>query len=100
MSSTLEEKSVLPKSPSDPPRPVKSNRSTAMPASVRASLMKVAALLSFEQVKQCAKSAYARGGTPDGMSSRAASACPVALGNETAWLDRPMDDSCASKETR
>jgi hypothetical protein len=48
---------VFANSPSDPPSPVKSNRRTAMPASFSASLMKIAALLSLEQVKQCANSA-------------------------------------------
>jgi len=56
-SSTFDENVVLANSPSDPPSPVKSKRSTAMPASVSASLMKLAALLSLEQVKQCANRA-------------------------------------------
>ena len=45
------------KSPALAPRPVKSNRITAIPRVASDWLMKGAALLSFEHVKQCAKSA-------------------------------------------
>jgi hypothetical protein len=48
----LDEKFVFEKSPALPPSPVKSKRSTAMPAAASARLIRVAARLSFEQVKQ------------------------------------------------
>ena len=51
-----------------------------MPWLVNAPAMRDAARLSFEQVKQCAKIAWARG-VPDGDSSRAASCTPSAPGN-------------------
>ena len=44
--------------------------------------MRDAAWTSFEQVKQCAKSANARGAVR-GISSRAASSSPEAFGNST-----------------
>jgi hypothetical protein len=56
-SAVLVENVVLAKSPSDSPKPVKSKRNTANPASVSASLMNVAACESLEHVKQCANSA-------------------------------------------
>ena len=56
-SATFEEKLVLANSPSLAPRPVKSKRSTAMPRPASASAMRAAAKMSFEQVKQCAKTA-------------------------------------------
>ena len=56
-SATFEEKLVLANSPSLAPRPVKSKRSTAMPRPASASAMREAAKMSFEQVKQCAKTA-------------------------------------------
>src|SRR5229473_3509578 len=56
-SSTLEEKPVLAKSPSDEPRPVKSKRSTATPAAASPLAMRRAASTSFVQVKQWAASA-------------------------------------------
>jgi hypothetical protein len=42
---------------------VKSNRSVAIPFSASAELIYIAALLSFEHVKQCAKTAHAIGST-------------------------------------
>jgi hypothetical protein len=63
MSLTLCEKVVPSNSPSLSPSPVKSNRSVAIPFSASAELMYIAALLSFEHVKQCAKTAHAIGST-------------------------------------
>jgi hypothetical protein len=54
---TFEEKSVAASSPSLWPTPVKSKRSTAIPLLASARLIRVAALLSLPQLKQCAKSA-------------------------------------------
>src|SRR5262249_12074845 len=87
--STFEEKWVFAKSPSLPPSPVKSKRSTAMPRSASAALIVAAALLSLEQVKQCAKSAYAAGAAA-GASRRAASAVPNAPGKLTGRLEGAM----------
>jgi hypothetical protein len=56
-SATLEEKFVSAKSPSLSPSPVKSKRSTAIRACVRAREMLTTAFRFFEQVKQCANSA-------------------------------------------
>jgi hypothetical protein len=56
-SSTFEEKFVSEKSPSLSPRPVKSNRRTAIPCCVRARLRWPAAFRFLVQVKQWAKSA-------------------------------------------
>src|SRR5258706_8013490 len=84
-SSAFEEKFVFAKSPSLPPSPVKSKRSTANPFSASAALIAAAALLSLEQVKQWAKMAYASGG-PAGASSRAASDVPNAPGKVTGRL--------------
>ena len=53
----FELKVVLAKSPSLPPRPVKSKRNTAMPCCARALLMREAATESLEQVKQWANKA-------------------------------------------
>ena len=47
----------LAKSPSLEPRPVKSNRSTAMPLAASAAAIRFAASTSLPQVKQCANSA-------------------------------------------
>lgn len=52
-----EEKLVFANSPSLLPRPVKSKRNTAIPCSAIAPLIRAAAKMSFEQVKQCANSA-------------------------------------------
>src|SRR5690606_8008135 len=82
MSSMLEEKFDSEKSPPLSPRPVKSKRSTGMPRAASAWLMNAAAFELFEHVKQCAKSAYARG-SPAGISRRAASAWPCAEGNSS-----------------
>ena len=60
IAATFDEKFVLAKSPSLDPRPVKSNRSTAIPSAASVRLMMDAALTSFPQVKQCANSARAR----------------------------------------
>src|SRR5918992_312993 len=60
-SSRLVWKSVAANAPALSPMPVKSKRSTAMPRSTRARLIQPAAFRSFEQVKQCAKRAYAAG---------------------------------------
>ncbi len=57
MSSTFELKSVLAKSPSLEPRPVKSKRSVAMPRAASPEAMRPAARLSLLQVKQWAKTA-------------------------------------------
>lgn len=84
-SAMLEEKLVLANSPSLPPSPVKSKRSTAKPAAASAALTRAAASVSFEQVKQWANSAYARG-VPSGRSRRAASRLPSAPGKVTAVL--------------
>ena len=77
---TFDEKSVFSKSPSLPPSPVKSKRSTAKPRSDRARAMRVAAWLSLPQVKQWAKRPQARGSRA-GSSRRAARDCPAALRN-------------------
>ena len=82
MSSTFELKFVLAKSPPDWPSPVKSKRSTAMPSSVRARAMRLAATASLLHVKQCANRANARIG-PDGSSRRAARGSPCEPGNST-----------------
>src|SRR5262249_38946517 len=73
-----DENVVLANSPSLPPSPVKSKRSTAMPCDVRPCAINRAALLSLPQVKQCANKATARIG-PSGRSSSAASFSPSAL---------------------
>ena len=85
-SATFDEKLVFAKSPSEPPSPVKSKRNVASPASANASAMSEVALLSFEQVKQCANNTYACGACAPGMSSRAASGVPCVPGNCTAVL--------------
>src|SRR6516162_4273652 len=85
-SSTLEEKLVLAKSPSDEPRPVKSKRSTATPAVASPLAMRRAANASFVQVKQWANSAKART-EPLGSSSRAASSSPLLPGNVARMAD-------------
>src|SRR6516162_3372322 len=85
-SSTLEEKSVLAKSPSDEPRPVKSKRSTATPAAASPLAMRRAANASFVQVKQWATSAKACT-EPLGSSSRAASSSPPLPGNVARMTD-------------
>src|SRR5699024_8374846 len=69
-------KEVSAKSPPDSPSPVKSRRSTATPASARVREMRAAAMVSFEQVKQCANIAYART-WPSGTSSMPTSSSPV-----------------------
>ena len=61
MSSTFDEKLVLANSPSLAPSPVKSNRRTPIPRSTRPRVIRVAAGISFEHVKQCTNSAYATG---------------------------------------
>ncbi len=53
----LEVNVVSPKSPPLAPRPVKSNRSVAMPASAKARPIATGALMSLLQVKQCANTA-------------------------------------------
>jgi hypothetical protein len=55
---------------------VKSNRKTAMPAEARRWDMRLAAMMSFEQVKQWAKMAVASIG-PLGLSKSAARLAPV-----------------------
>ena len=57
----LEENVVLANSPPLAPRPVKSKRSTPMPSSTSPRLMRDAAAMSFERVKQCANNAKATG---------------------------------------
>jgi hypothetical protein len=59
----------------------RSIRSTR-PSFVSQSAQSEAWIFSFEQVKQCAKSAYARGGSA-GMSRRAASSVPSEPGKRT-----------------
>ena len=56
-SSMLEENEVLAYSPCDDPSPVKSKRRTAMPSAASLAAMWRAAMMSFEQVKQCANNA-------------------------------------------
>ena len=82
------EKFVDEKSPPDPPSPVKSNRITPKPRSVRAVAMTLAAAISFEQVKQWAKSANPLGSLA-GRSILAASFAPLAPENSTfrGWGD-------------
>src|SRR6056297_1664589 len=78
-SPTFEVKVVLANSPFEWPRPVKSNRRTAIPIIASRAAIRRAAGMSLEQVKQWAKSAVPRCG-PSGRSSRAASSwppCPV-----------------------
>src|SRR4051812_42318631 len=90
-SSTLEEKVASANSPPLAPRPVKSKRSAAIPRAASHWLMYAAALESFEQVKQCAKIARARG-APAGSSRRPASSCPAEDGKRTvleAMIDTP-----------
>ena len=82
-SCTFELKPVLPKSPPDWPRPVKSKRRTAMPWSVSARAVREAARPSLLQVKQWAKIAYARGAVPAGSSRRAARTAPSPPGKVT-----------------
>jgi hypothetical protein len=64
---------------------VKSNLKTAIPRPRSARLMRDAAAMSFEHVKQWAKSAQPAG-VPAGSSSRAASFCPAAFGNRIAMV--------------
>lgn len=71
-SSTLDEKLESEKSPSLSPRPVKSKRTTAIPSPDNVRVMSTAARMFFEQVKQCAKRAYATGRPFGGTSRRAA----------------------------
>ncbi len=53
-SCTLDVKWVFANSPSECPKPVKSKRSTANPSALKRCAMRLAAGMSFEQVKQCA----------------------------------------------
>ena len=55
MSSTFEEKLLLANSPPEAPRPVKSNRRTAVPRMASSDAIRREAKKSFEQVKQWAK---------------------------------------------
>jgi hypothetical protein len=73
---------VSPNAPSLSPRPVKSKRSVAMPASARARPIATAAARFLPQVKQWANRAKARGGAWSGSSRRAASATPAPPVNE------------------
>jgi hypothetical protein len=84
-SSRLEVKLVSAKSPALSPMPVKSKRTTPMPRSARARLMRTIGLRSLEQVKQWAKRAMARGSS-GGRSTRAASWSPKAPSNLTRSL--------------
>ncbi len=72
-------------SPSECPSPVKSKRSTPMPRLASAREIREAAAMSFEHVKQCAKSAVARR-RPIGRSKRAASSSPVAPVKVRRWV--------------
>ncbi len=78
----LEENPVEAKSPPLPPRPVKSNRSTAIPSCESALATWRAAAISLEHVKQCANRAKALI-LPDGRSSRAARLASCAPSNSS-----------------
>jgi hypothetical protein len=71
----IREKCVLANSPLEWPRPVKSNRNTAIPDEARRCEIRFAAKMSLEQVKQWAKIAVARI-RPSGVSNRAAKSSP------------------------
>src|SRR5512146_2387287 len=92
----LEEKLVFAKSPSLLPRPVKSKRKTPSPRAVSSVLIREAASVSLEQVKQCANRANAAG-LAGGRSSRAASMLPHAPGKRIivrcSLITPPVDES-------
>lgn len=78
----FEEKVVSLNSPSLFPSPVKSKRKVAMLSLASAREMRLAAMTSFEQVKQWANIAYARG-----CSSLALGSSMIA---ERVWLSEPV----------
>ena len=76
---------MLAKSPSLAPRPVKSNRNTAIPLFLNLRLIRVAACTFLLQVKQCAKIAKATGFVA-GSSSLPESCCDFALAKLNCWV--------------